>query len=85
MMLKEMDIRWLPNGKRNIFSVKFIEYGTGKLRYFHRVYACGLRWNMRLNNLRAVQPCNANGDAIDHVHPVRIDLFIMYNNLEVIL
>jgi len=84
MVLKEIDIRWLPNGKRNIFSIKFVDK-AGRLRYFHRVFACGLACDMKANRFRAIQPCNQDGEAIGHVHPVNIDLFIMYNNLEVIL
>lgn len=84
MMLKELDIRWLPNGKRNIFSVKFVDK-KGMVRYFNRAYACGLVCDMKANRLRAIQPCNQNGDIVGHVYPVNIDLFIMYNNLDVIL
>ena len=84
MMLKELDIRWLPNGKRNIFSVKFVDK-KGQVRYFNRAYSCGLAYDMKSNRFRAIQPCDQNGASFGHVYPVNIDLFIMYNNLDVIL
>lgn len=86
MMLKEMDIRWLPNGKRNIFSIKFVTK-SGKLYYIPQAFVRGLRYNARDARQRGIQPCDCKGnpEGTDHVIPVGIDRIIMYNNMEVIL
>ena len=84
MMLKEMDIRWLPNGKRVIFSVKFVTT-SGEIHFFPRVYVCGLRYNVREARQRGIQPVDERGNNIEHVYPVSIDAFLMFNSMEVIL
>ena len=84
LMLKEMDIKWIPNGNRRIFSVKFIS-GSGNLHFFPMVFACGLRYNMKDARQRAVCPCDEKGNATDHVYPVGIDTIIQFNQMEVIL
>lgn len=83
-MLKELDIKWLPNGKRRIFSIKFVS-SSGNLHYFPMVYACGLRHNMKDARQRAVCPCDERGNYTDHIYPVGIDRILMYNEMEVIL
>ena len=84
MVLKEMDIRWLPNGRRSMFSIKFVDK-KGCLHFIPRAYACGLPYNVREARQRGVTPCNEFGEAIDHVYPVGIDNILMYNTMEVIL
>ena len=39
-MLHDLDIRWLPNGKRRIFSIKFVAK-DGRLIFFPKAHACG--------------------------------------------
>lgn len=84
MMLKEMDIRWLPNGKRNIFSIKFVTK-SGKLYYIQHAFVRGLPYNVQDARQRGIQPCDCKGNPEFHVYPVGIDMVIMYNNMEVIL
>ena len=84
MMLAEMDIRWLPNGKRNMFSIKFSDK-SGKLRFIAKAYACGLPYNVKDARQRGIQPCDCNGNPEYHVIPVGIDRITQFNNMEVIL
>lgn len=84
MVLKEMDIRWLPNGNRNIFSIKFVDK-KGKLRFIPQAYMRGLRYNVKDARQRGIQPCDCKGNAEGHVYPIGIDRIIMYNGMEVIL
>lgn len=84
MMLKELDIKWLPNGNRMIFNIKFVDK-SGKVRFFPLAVCRGLRYNMSIARQRGVQPCKENGDLLDHVYPVGIDNIIQYNGMEVIL
>lgn len=84
MVLKEMDIRWLPNGNRNIFSIKFVDK-KGKLRFIPQAYMRGLRYNVKDTRQRGIQPCDCKGNAEGHVYPIGIDRIIMYNGMEVIL
>jgi hypothetical protein len=84
MMLKEMDIRFLPSGKRSMFSIKFVTL-RGELKYIARAYVTGLRYDVKAARQRGIQPCDGDGNPTDHVYPVGIDNVIMYNNMEVIL
>ncbi|MDR0830039.1 MAG: hypothetical protein LBN95_08015 [Prevotellaceae bacterium] len=86
LMLKEMSIRWLPNGKRNIFSIKFVDK-EGKLRFFPQVFATGLSYSVKDSRQRGVQPCDCKGnpDPNTHIYPVGIDRIVKFNNMEVIL
>ena len=83
-MLQQMDIRRMPNGDRILFSVKFVTQG-GNLHFFPLVYICGLPWNVKESRMRGVQPCDKWGNATDHVYPVGIDNFLMFNQMKVIL
>ncbi len=84
LMLKEIDIKWLPNGTRYIFSIKFISK-RGRIYFFPHAYACGLPYDLKEARQRGIQPCDEKGNAINHVYPVGIDTIIMFNQLEVIL
>lgn len=84
LMLKQMDIKWLPNEKKVLFSIKFIEK-SGKLLFFPFACSRGLRYNMAEARQRGIQPCDEKGNTIDHVYPVGIDAIILYNQMEVIL
>ncbi len=84
LMLKEMDIRWLPNGKRNIISIKFVDK-EGNLRYIPQAYVCGLPYNVKETRQRGIQPCDCKGNKEGHVYPAGIDSILMYNNMEVML
>ena len=84
MMLKELDIRWMPNGKRYVFSIKFSDK-NGYLHFFPFAISRGLTYNVREARQRGIQPCDEKGNPIDHVYPVGIDAFTKYNGMEVIL
>lgn len=84
MMLKELDIRWLPNGQRNIFSIKYVDK-SGKLRYIPQAYARGLPYNLKDARQRGIQPCDCKGNAEGHVYPAGIDVIVMFNGMEVML
>jgi hypothetical protein len=84
LMLKEMDIRYLPNGRRHIYSVKFVDK-SGKVRFIPQGYTRGLPYNVKDARQRGVQPCDCSGYPMYHVYPVGIDFILMYNNMEVIL
>ena len=84
MMLKELDIRWLPNGKRNTFSIKYVDK-SGKLRYIPQAYVRGLPYNVKDARQRGIQPCDCGGNAEGHVYPAGIDVIVMFNGMEVML
>lgn len=84
MVLKQMNIKFLPNGKRLIFSVKFVSK-EGKLRYFPKAFATGLPYNLLSNRQIGVQACDCSGNPEGHIVPVSWDRIIMYDECDVIL
>lgn len=84
MMLKQIDIKFLPNGTRHLFSIKFVTK-LGYLHFFPKAYATGLRYSLKDARQRGIQECDSSGKKIGHVYPVGIDLVIMFNQMEVIL
>lgn len=84
-MLADMDIRFLPDGKRRIFSVKFVTK-AGKLYFIPQCYCCGSgKMDMKGYRLRGIQPCDCKGTPEGHIYPVNIDNILEYNNMKVIL
>ncbi|MEG1860998.1 MAG: hypothetical protein RR206_04835 [Bacteroidaceae bacterium] len=83
-MLDELDVRTHPDGRKRIFSIKFVTR-TGKLIFVPQAYACGAgRMNNQLFRLRGIQPCDCRGNAESHVYPVSIDSIIAYNARRVV-
>lgn len=83
-LLDELDIRTLPDGRKRIFSVKFVTK-EGKLIFIPQAYACGAgRMDNKQHRLRGIQPCDCKGNPELHVYPVRIDNFISYNGKRVV-
>lgn len=85
-MLDELDIRTRPDGRKRIFSIKFITT-EGKLVFFPQAYACGAgKLNNKVYRVRGIQACDCQGvpEKGIHVYPVRIFNIIMYNNRRVI-
>lgn len=85
-MLDELDIRLLPDGRRRIFSIKFVT-AAGKLVFFPQAYACGAgKMNNKVFRLRGIQACDCKGvpEPGIHVYPVRINNIIRYNGMTVI-
>ena len=82
-MLADMDIRTLPDGRRRVVSVKYVEQG-GKLRFFPQ---CTIGGAGRMDNkkwrVRGITPCDCKGQPEDHVHPVRIFNVVEYNGRKV--
>ena len=83
-MLKELDIKFLPGGHRNLFSIKFVTL-RGELHYFPCAYATGLNYNVSEARQRGIQECTPQGKAVGHIYPVGIDSILMFNKMEVIL
>ena len=83
-MIRDLDIRYLPGSRRRIFSIKFVTI-DGRLKFIPMAYACGAgKMNMKANRMRGICPGDAQGNAEDHVYPVRIDNIIWYNGMPVV-
>lgn len=83
-MLQELDIRTLPDGRKRIFSIKFVT-SEGKLVFFPQAYACGAgRMNNKAYRVRGIQPCDCKGNPELHVYPVNINSIIAYNGKQVV-
>lgn len=83
-MLQELDIRTLPDGRKRIFSIKFVT-AEGKLVFFPQAYACGAgRMNNKAYRVRGIQPCDCKGNPELHVYPVNINSIIAYNGKRVV-
>lgn len=82
-MLADMDIRKLPDGRRRVLAVKYVEKG-GKLRYFPQCTVGGAgKMNNKEWRVRGITPCDCKGQPEDHVHPVRIFNIVEYNGRKV--
>ena len=80
-VLDELDVRTLPDGRKRIFSIKFVT-AEGKLIFFPQAYACGAgRMNNKVFRVRGIQACDCLGNPERgiHVYPVRIFNIIQYN------
>ena len=84
MVLRELGLKWLPNGKRAIFSIKYVEK-SGKLRYVPQAFATGLHYSLIKKRQQGIQPCDCLANIEGHILPISIDAILMYNNMEVIL
>ena len=84
LMLKIMDIKFFENGKRNIFSIKFIDL-QGRVRFIPQAYVRGLRYSVKDARQRGIQPCDCGGRNEGHILPASIDLITQFNGMEVIL
>ncbi|MBQ8223986.1 MAG: hypothetical protein IJZ86_01285 [Bacteroides sp.] len=83
-VLDELDIRTLPDGRKRIFSIKFVTK-EGKLVFFPQAYACGAgKMNHKQYRLRGIQPCDCQGNPELHVYPMCIDSIIGYNGKRVV-
>lgn len=83
-MLQMMDIRTLPNGKPQIFAVKFVQK-DGKLRFFPQCTVGGAgRMDNKVYRMRGLTPCDCIGAPIDHTYAVRIDNIIECNGFRIV-
>lgn len=85
LALLEMSIRELPDGKKNIFSIKFCDK-KGILRFFPYAISSGAgRMDNKEHRVRGVRPCSPSGIPQGHVYPVGIDRIQAFNQMKVIL
>lgn len=84
VVLQEMDVKTMPDGKQVVFSIQF-DKKDGERVYFPRAVASGLKMNMKDNRMRGVIPVDADGNRIGHPTPVGIDRIIRWNGAEVVL
>ena len=85
LALADMDIRTEEDGKKPIFSIKFVS-NEGKLYYIPQAYACGAgKMNHKEFQIRGVQPCDCKGNPEGHPYPVNIDQILEYNKMKIIL
>jgi len=85
LMLSDMDIRTDDQGRRRIFSMKFVSQ-AGKLYFIPQAYSCGAgKMNMKKWAVRGVQPCDCKGNPEGHPYPVSIDTILEYKGMKVIL
>ena len=83
-VLREYDIKETPQGRRVVFSIKFVTR-SGELVFLPRAIASGLPWNVAENRQRGVMPVDQSGEKTSHVYPVRIDNIIEWNGKRVSL
>lgn len=85
LALADMDIRTDEEGKKRIFSIKFVS-NEGKLYYIPQAYACGAgKMNHKEFQIRGIQPCDCKGNHEGHPYPVNIDQILEYNKMKIIL
>ena len=83
-VLDELDIRTLPDGRKRIFSIKFVTK-EGKLIFVPQAYACGAgKMNNKQYRLRGIQPCDCKGHPESHVYPVCIDNIVQFDGHRVV-
>lgn len=83
-VLDELDIRTLPDGRKRIFSIKFVTK-EGKLIFLPQAYACGAgKMNNKQFRMRGIQPCDCKGNPEYHPYPVCIDNILQYNGKKVV-
>ena len=79
LVLADMDERTLPSGKTKTFSIRFCT-SKGELVYLHRAISCGLRFDMKKHDYKAVQAVDALCRPSGHVYPVWIHSIFEYND-----
>jgi hypothetical protein len=82
--LREYDVKETPQGRQNIFSIKFLKK-NGELVFLPKAVASGLSMNMKDNRMRGVVAIDDKGDKIGHIYPVNIDLIIEWNNKQIVM
>lgn len=83
-VLDELDIRVLPDGRKRVFSIKFVTK-EGKLYYFPRAFSCGAgRMNQREYRMVGIRPCDCQGNPEGHVTPVVIDNILQFDGRRVV-
>lgn len=82
LVLKQIDAAEDPFGRKLTFSLKFTKK-DGELVYMPKAQSCGLKFNMKDNHMRGIQPVDAEGKPSGHPTPVHIDSLIEFNGLKI--
>ena len=82
--LREYDIKETPQGRQQVFSIKFLKK-NGELVFLPKAVASGLKMNMKENRMRGVVAIDDKGDKIGHIYPVNIDLIMEWNGKQIVL
>jgi hypothetical protein len=82
--LREYDIKETPQGRQQIFSIKFLKK-NGELVFLPKAVASGLPFNMKDNRMRGVVAIDGKGDKMGHIYPVNIDLILEWNGKQIVL
>lgn len=82
--LREMNVKTLPDGSRNVFSLRFVTK-SGESVYLPYCYQLGFSEQQRASGLRRrnVQPCTDDGTRLGNPVSVAIDLITEYNRMRV--
>ena len=80
-ILAAIDEGYLPNGDRKYFSISFVSK-TGVFIHVRRAVRSGLRFNMKVHDVKGVQPVNDKNEAIGHVYPVWIHSIINFKEVK---
>lgn len=81
-VLSDWDERKFPDGKQKVFSVGFVSK-NGEFRFIKRGIKVGLKFSMKDNDMKAVQPVDTDNIEIGHVYPVWIHSILFYSgNIE---
>lgn len=77
-VLADWDEDKFPDGRQKFFSVAFISK-SGEFRFVKRARKMGLRFNMKANDYKALQPVDKEGIDNGHVYPVWIHAILFYS------
>ena len=82
LVLKQIDAAEDPLGRKITFSLKFVKK-DGELVYMPKAQSCGLKFSMKNNYMRGIQPVDSEGNPAGHPTPVHIDSLIEFNGLKI--
>lgn len=82
LVLKQIDASEDPFGRKLTFSLKFVKK-DGELVYMPKAQSCGLKFSMKNNHMRGIQPVDDQGNPAGHPTPVHIDGLIEFNGMTI--
>ena len=82
LVLKEYEIKEIPDGKQSVFSIRFVKK-NGEIVFIPRAVAAGLQFNGKDNRMRGVLPVDGDNNGSGHVTPVHIDGIIEWNGKKI--
>jgi hypothetical protein len=81
-VLADWDEQFFPDGTEKFFSVGYIKK-NGEFVYLKRCRRAGLRFSMKMHDMKAAEPVDIHGKAIGHVHPIWIHSIVFFrSNIE---